>query len=95
MAMDKSCNENNRLHGEVDFSGLILGFCSAALTYMGYSVDGKIGSGKKNLILAKQNIDFIEILRDKTKGNLLEDEKQLIEQVLTDLRIKYIEVSKN
>jgi len=73
----------------VDFSGLILGLCSAALSYLGYN-DGSIG---KNLILARQNIDIIEMLRNKTKGNLNDEEKTLIEEVLFDLKAKFVEVS--
>ena len=74
----------------VDFSGLILGLCSAALSYLGYS-EGSVG---KNLILARQNIDIIEMLRAKTKGNLSDEEKTLIEEVSKDLMLKFVEVSK-
>ena len=73
----------------VDFSGLILGFCSAALSYLGYN-EGSIG---KNLILARQNIDIIEILRDKTRGNLTDEEKTLVTEVLLDLKAKFVEAS--
>ncbi len=73
----------------VDFSGLILGFCSAALSYMG--IDSK---GAANLPLAKQNIDIIEMLQLKTKGNLNADEEKLLKGALTDLRLKYAESSK-
>lgn len=78
--------------GSVDFSGLILGFCSAALSYMGHSQGGPHVA--ENLVLAKQNIDIIEVLKAKTKGNLTEDEKRLLDQVLTDLRLKYAETAK-
>ena len=74
---------------DVDFSGLILGFSSAVLYYIGQSeVDGKM-VGEKNLPLAKQNIRIIEMLHEKTKGNLSTDEEKLVEQVLMDLRFKY------
>jgi len=75
----------------VDFSGLILGLCSAALSYLGYN-DSAIG---KNLILARQNIDIIEMLRAKTQGNLTPEEKTLIEEVIFDLRVKFVEVSQH
>ncbi len=73
----------------VDFSGLILGFCSATLSYLGYG-DGSVG---KNLILARQNIDIIEMLKVKTKGNLSDDEAKLIDEVLFDLRAKFVEMA--
>ncbi|MBI2602530.1 MAG: DUF1844 domain-containing protein [Deltaproteobacteria bacterium] len=74
---------------DVDFSGLILGFSSAALYYIGESdVEGK-KVGEKNIPLAKQNIRIVEMLKDKTKGNLTKDEQDLVDSVLKDLHFKY------
>lgn len=79
----------------VDFSGLILGFSSAALYYMGESaIEGRQG-GAKNIPLAKQNIDIILMLRDKTQGNLSQDEERLIQQLLADLQLKLIESARH
>ncbi len=75
--------------GQVDFSGLVLGFCSAALSYMGYSG----GETQKNLILARQNIDILDILAQKTLGNLTPDEERLLRDVLQDLKLKFVEQS--
>lgn len=72
----------------VEFSGLILGFCSAALSYMGYG-DAVAG---KNLDLAKQNIDIIKLLKEKTKGNLTEEEQRLLDEAIVDLQRRYVEV---
>ncbi len=79
--------------GEVDFSGLILGFSSAALSYLGFGVDGRRG-GPKSLALAKQNIDIIRLLRDKSDGNLSPEEERLIQDILKDLMFKFAECSK-
>jgi len=79
----------------VDFSGLVLGFSSAALHYLGESaIEGKPPSAA-NLILAQQNIDILLILRDKTQNNLTTDESKLLTQVIADLQSKFIEKSKN
>lgn len=78
---------------QLDFTGLVLGFCSAALTYMGVSMGGEPGA-PKNLALAKQNISIIELLKKKTKGNLSDEEAKLLEQVLTDLRLRYAEAAR-
>jgi hypothetical protein len=75
----------------VEFSGLILGFCSAALSYMGYGAKDT----PKNLDLAKQNIEIIKLLQAKTKGNLTDDEQRLMTEALTDLQQKFAEVSKS
>lgn len=80
--------------GGVDFSALILGFSSAALYYMGEgTVEGR-GPGQKNLPLARQNIDIVLMLRDKTKGNLTPDEDRLLKQLLADLQLKLVDASK-
>lgn len=77
----------------VDFSELILGFSSAALYYLGQNIEGQGKATKVNIDLARQNIDIIEMLREKTKGNLTPDESALIQQLLLDLHVKVVEVS--
>jgi len=78
----------------VDFSGLVFGFSSAALHYLGETaIEGKSPSNA-NLILAQQNIDILLILRDKTINNLTTDESKLLTQVIADLQAKFIEKSK-
>ena len=79
-------SENN-----VEFSGLVLGFCSAALSYMGYGDS----STTENLALAKQNIDILGLLSEKTKGNLSEEEERLLKDALLDLRTKFTDRQKN
>ena len=79
---------------QINYPSLVLGFSSAALAYMGFMpVDDK-GTMNVNLDLAKQNIDIISLLQEKTRGNLSDEESQLTDQVLTDLRIKYVEKCK-
>ena len=82
------------MSGTVDFSALVLGFSSAALYYMGEAtVEGR-APGQKNLPLARQNIDIILMLREKTKGNLTADEEKLLTQLVTDLQVKMVESAK-
>mgnify|MGYP001170849424 CR=1 FL=1 len=80
---------DKELESKVDFSGLILGFSSAALYYIGHSsIEGK-KSGEINFPLALQNIEIVELLKEKTAGNLSQEESRLIEEVLGDLKQKY------
>ncbi len=72
---------------EVDFSALILGFCSAALSYMGFGPE----EVRPNLLLARQNIEIIELLARKTQGNLSPEEDKLTQEVLHDLRLKFVD----
>ncbi|SME89821.1 DUF1844 domain-containing protein [Pseudobacteriovorax antillogorgiicola] len=76
---------------QVEFSGLVLGFCSAALSYMGFGDS----SAPRNLALAKQNIDILGLLAEKTKGNLSEEEERLLKDALLDLKTKYTDQQKN
>jgi hypothetical protein len=47
----------------------------------------------KNLPLAKQTVDLIGMLKEKTKGNLAPDEGKLMENILYDLRIRYVKAA--
>lgn len=73
---------------KVEFEALVLGFCSAALSYMGYGDEKAI----KNISLAEQNIDIIALLKEKTKGNLTDSEQSLVDDALADLKAKLHEV---
>ena len=75
---------------EVNFSSLILSLSSSALLHMGEITDPYTGEKKKDLALAKHSIDTIAMLKQKTEGNLLDEEKKLLEGVLTDLRWRYV-----
>jgi len=48
---------------------------------------------EKHLPLAKQTIDLIGMLKEKTKGNLTSEEEKFIDQVLFDLRMRYVKVA--
>jgi hypothetical protein len=47
----------------------------------------------KNLPLAKQTIDLIGMLKEKTKGNLTSDEEKLMENMLYDLKMRYVKAA--
>ena len=75
---------------EVNFSSLILSLSSTAFLHLGEIPDPGTGEKKKDLALAKHVIDTIGMLKEKTEGNLSKEEKQLIENILTDLRIRFV-----
>ncbi|HDZ91516.1 MAG: DUF1844 domain-containing protein [Deltaproteobacteria bacterium] len=75
---------------EVNFSSLILSLSSTAFLHFGEIPDPVTGKKKKDLGLAKHTIDTIAMLKEKTEGNLTEDEKLFIENVLTDLRWRFV-----
>ncbi len=70
---------------KIDLTTFFLSITSAA--YMGFD--------SKNIPLARQNIDLLELMKEKTKGNLSSDESKLIEQLLFELRMKFIDHTKS
>ena len=52
------------------------------------------GEPDRNLSMARQDIDLLGLLQEKTKGNLTGDEERLLEQALCDLRMRYVEVAR-
>lgn len=79
---------------EITFPSFILSLSSSAFLHFGEIPDPISGMKERNLPLAKQTIDILGIIKDKTQGNLTGDEEQLLENLLHDLRIKYVEERK-
>ena len=75
---------------EVNFNSLIFSLSSSALLHIGEIADPHTGEKKKDLDLAKHTIDTISMLKEKTQGNLTEEELNFIENILTDLRWRYV-----
>lgn len=75
----------------VDFTTFVLSLATSALVSLG-EVQGDEGE-KPDMPLARQTIDTIAMLQEKTKGNLSGEEERLVNQVLFDLRMKFIERS--
>lgn len=73
---------------------LIRMFVTQALMYMGAFPDPQTGKAMVALDIARMNIDLLAVLEDKTKGNLSDDESQLLSGALRDLRMQYVEVAK-
>jgi hypothetical protein len=79
----------------VTFVGFILSLAHTAAFHFGDVPDPTTGqAGTPNLAAAQQLIDILALLEQKTRGNLSAEERQLLEQVLYELRLRYVEVSK-
>ncbi|MBN2418672.1 MAG: DUF1844 domain-containing protein [Deltaproteobacteria bacterium] len=79
---------------EVNFSSLIFSLSSSALLHMGEIADPQTGQKKVDIPMAKHSIDIISMLKDKTKGNLDNEEQQFIDNILTELRLRYVKAVK-
>jgi hypothetical protein len=75
---------------EVSFSSFLFSLASSAFVHLGAFPDPNSGEIRKDLSLAKQTIDLLGMLREKTKGNLSAEEENLFDPLLYDLRMKYI-----
>jgi hypothetical protein len=78
----------------LDFTTFVLSLSHSALMHLGEAPHPETDAVQKNLPLAKQTIDLIGMLEEKTKGNLTGDEERLITQILFDLRMRYVELEK-
>jgi len=79
---------------EVDFATLLLSLATSALVHLGEQPEGDTQAAEVNLPLAKQTIDMMALLRDKTRGNLTNEESRLMDSLLYDLRMRYVEKAK-
>ena len=77
----------------LDFVTFVLGIIGTAYVHLGDAPNPE-GQAERNLLLARQDIDLLGLLQEKTKGNLTGEEERLLEQALTDLRMRFVEVSR-
>jgi len=78
----------------IDFSTLIFSLATGALINLGVAPDPVTKKRTKNLPIARQNIDILSMLQAKTKGNLSTEENQLLESLLSEVRVRFVEASK-
>jgi hypothetical protein len=79
---------------EIDFPSFIFSLSTSALLHLGEIADPVTQQKEKNLPLAKQTIDILGLLREKTRGNLTPDEEKILDSILADLRWRYIRETK-
>lgn len=75
---------------EINFATFVASLNASALLQLGAIEDPSTGQKNKNLPMAKQTIDILSMLQDKTAGNLSEEEGNLLKNILYDLRIMYV-----
>lgn len=75
---------------EVNFPTFILSLNASALMHLGAMEDPETGRPSKNLPMAKQTIDILSMLEEKTRGNLTKEEENMLKNILYDLRIAFV-----
>ncbi|MBW6484780.1 MAG: DUF1844 domain-containing protein [Syntrophobacterales bacterium] len=75
---------------EMNFAGFIYSLATTAFYHFGDFPDPATKKPARNLIAAKQTIDILSMLKEKTEGNLEQAEKKMLEDVLYELRMRYV-----
>lgn len=75
---------------EINFATFVASLNASALLQLGAIEDPTTGQKNKNLPMAKQTIDILSMLQEKTAGNLSEEEENLLKNILYDLRIMFV-----
>ena len=89
MAEEKK--KNTQSEGfRMDFSTFVLSLNASALIHLGEIPDPASKERTVSLSAAKHTIEILEIIKEKTKGNLDGEEEKLLDDVIFDLRMKYI-----
>jgi hypothetical protein len=88
---DSSGSPQQRELPPVNFATFVISLSSSVLIHLGLAEDPTTGSAQRDLALARQSIDILGMLKEKTRGNLSEEEHQLIDGLLYDLRMRYVE----
>jgi len=76
---------------EIDFATFVLSLASSTQVHLGAVPNPATGVQQKDLGLARQTIDILGMIQDKTKGNRTPEEDRLLEHILFDLRMMYVQ----
>ncbi len=82
--------DNSEFLPPLEFGSLVFPFYTQALIKLGLMEDPATGQTEENLPLAKRMIDLLDMLMDRTKGNLEEEEAKFLDGVLSQLKMNYL-----
>jgi hypothetical protein len=74
----------------MDFHTFAFSLGSSALIHLGEAAHPETGDSQVDLVLAKETIDILGMLQEKTRGNLTPEEDRFLDQLLYDLRLRYL-----
>lgn len=87
---EKTCLTEDCTMPQVTFSTFVLSLASSALMQLGEVPNPETGQVEQNIALARHTIDVLDMLREKSKGNLNAEETQLLDGILYEVRMKYV-----
>ncbi len=74
----------------IDFYTFCLSLGSSAFVHLGDAPHPEGGEPQTNLVLAKQTIDILSMLQEKTMGNLTDEEARFLDNLVVDLKLRYV-----
>jgi hypothetical protein len=80
---------------QISFVGFIVSLAHTAYVHFGDIGDPASGTAEPNLEAAQQIIDILALMEEKTRGNLTPEERQVLEQALYELRLRFVERSQD
>ena len=86
-------DEGEGPEGPISFTTFVLGLASTVLAHLGETPHPETGRPEVNLTLARQSLDLLSLLQEKTRGNLTQEEERVFAALLTDLRLRFVRVS--
>lgn len=93
-ALDSGAVMGETSSPKIDFITFILSLASSVQVHLGKVANPETKQFTKNLELARQSIELLALLQEKTKGNLSADESKLLDHLVYDLKMQYVEVSR-
>jgi len=78
-------------HVAIDFSTFVMSLGSSALVHLGEMAHPEGKEEQENLSLARQTIDILAMLEEKTRGNLTTEESRFLMDLLSELRLRFVE----
>ncbi len=82
--------EREAAYPDINFSNFVVSLSSSVLFHFGDLPDPVTDKVERNLAAAKQTIDILGMIQEKTKGNLDDEEKNLIDGILFELRMRFV-----
>jgi len=89
--MEEKASGTRNPSPKVDFSSFLLSLYSSGLVQLGKVEDPSTGKKNINIDLAKHTVDMIAMLEEKTRGNLTDEENNLIRALLDEIRMAFVE----
>lgn len=85
--------KDDQRHLPVGFSSFIVSLAGSAMVHLGEAPDPATGAKHINIPLARNTIDLLGLLKEKTRGNLDDEEAKLLDTMLFELRTRFVQMA--